>query len=75
MKLSWIQSQMAQEDRVSLERRCERYYNVCVKMNGELEERLAKALGYPHDPEYGWVVGDHDGFSLLGELLKKHGYE
>jgi len=37
----------------------------------EVEELLAEALGYPKDPAYGWVTGDHTPATLAMEARRK----
>lgn len=37
----------------------------------EIEGILAEGLGYPHDPDYGWVVGDHTSVTLAMEARRK----
>jgi hypothetical protein len=34
----------------------------------EVEAILAEALGYQHDEQYGWVIGDHTPVSLAMEV-------
>lgn len=38
----------------------------------QIEAVLAEALGYTHDKDYGWVVGDHTTLTLADELAHKY---
>lgn len=38
----------------------------------EIEAVLAEALGYTHDEDYGWVVGDHTPLTLADEIARKY---
>jgi len=36
-----------------------------------IESQLAQALGYPLDPMYGWVIGDHTALTLAMEVSRR----
>jgi len=40
----------------------------------EASDILAEALGYHHDPEYGWATGDHTIVSLAMEVRSRGVY-
>ena len=66
MKLRW-----ANMDREQLLAAVEFYYDACCRMEYEITELVAPALGYENDPVYGWVTGDHVAQSLVDELVTK----
>lgn len=39
----------------------------------EIESILARALGYPYEEQYGWIVGDHTPVSLAMEAARRVG--
>jgi hypothetical protein len=43
------------------------FKNAMFRELHEIEDILAEANGYPHDEDYGWVVGDHTGVTLAME--------
>lgn len=42
-----------------------------LREQSEIEAILAEALGYPNDPEFGWVVGDHTPVTLAMEVRRR----
>ena len=42
-----------------------------ITMEREISNTLGKALGYPEDPQYGLVVGDHTAVSLADEAAQR----
>jgi hypothetical protein len=36
-----------------------------------VEVHLAQALGYAHDPVYGWIIGDHTAVTLAMEVQRR----
>ena len=56
----------------------ERLIRGCSAELRDVQAELAPALGYEHDEEYGWVVGDHTSVTLamearqtIGQLSKR----
>ncbi len=56
---------------VTVDAEVERLEKAFYGQESDIEELLCPLLGIPKSPDYGWITGDHTGFTLVMELAKK----